>query len=148
MLGNQIQVARTTNSIIKSIRCSTWIPFFIRENMSEHLTLSAAENKLNELNKKIVEIKKKIQLSGNGSNHTKHPSLIYTVPDNLPSQCCKTTLRQSCRVRSCAYTGCAASIALLYKESDRNFFVKSLKSIFFIFLITRRFPKYLRFQFN
>ncbi|KYM93293.1 hypothetical protein ALC53_00230 [Atta colombica] len=31
--------------------------------MSEHLILSATENKLNELNKKIVEIKKKIQLS-------------------------------------------------------------------------------------
>lgn len=42
-----------------------WTPFLIRENMSEHLTLSIAENKLNELNKKIVEIKKKIQLSGN-----------------------------------------------------------------------------------
>ncbi|XP_070520930.1 outer dynein arm-docking complex subunit 3-like [Cardiocondyla obscurior] len=31
--------------------------------MSEHQALSATENKLNELNKKIVEIKKKIQLS-------------------------------------------------------------------------------------
>lgn len=128
---------------------------FIRENMSEHLTLSAAENKLNELNKKIVEIKKKIQLSGNGSNHTKHPSLIYTVPDNLPqAQCCKTTL-QSCRVRSCAYTGCTASIASLYRERVTfyqklqffSFFLFSFLFFYFI-LIIKRFPKHLRFQFN
>ncbi|XP_036150956.1 uncharacterized protein LOC105839820 [Monomorium pharaonis] len=63
MSENQIRVVRTTNDIIRSIQCSTWTPFLIYENMSEHLTPSTAENKLNELNKKIVEIKKKIQLS-------------------------------------------------------------------------------------
>ncbi|XP_070157234.1 outer dynein arm-docking complex subunit 3 [Polyergus mexicanus] len=60
---NQNRVVRTTNNIIRSIQYSTWVSFFIRENMSEFLTLSVAENKLNELNKNIVEIKKKIQLS-------------------------------------------------------------------------------------
>ncbi len=63
------------DGIIKSIRCSMWTPFLIREIMSEHLILSATENKLNELNKKIVEIKKKIQLSGNGSYKTSFANL-------------------------------------------------------------------------
>lgn len=107
---NQIRVVWATNSIIRSIQCFTWAPFLIYENMSEHMSVSATENKLNELNKKIVEIKKKIQLSGNCSNRIKHPFLIYTVPDNPPwIQCCKTALQQSCRVRSYAYIGCATS---------------------------------------
>lgn len=52
--------------------------------MSEPLTLSTAENKLNELNKNIVEIKKKVQLSGNDSNCIKYFSFIYIIPDNNP----------------------------------------------------------------
>lgn len=84
MTGESASSCLDDDGIIRSIQCSTWTPFLIREIMSEHLILSAAENKLNELNKKIVEIKKKIQLSGNGSNCTKHPLLIYIVPDNPP----------------------------------------------------------------
>lgn len=80
---NQCCVVQTTN-IIRSIRYSTWISFFIRENMSEPLTLSTAENKLNELNKNIVEIKKKVQLSGNDSNCIKYFSFIYITSDNNP----------------------------------------------------------------
>ncbi|KYM96935.1 hypothetical protein ALC62_12405 [Cyphomyrmex costatus] len=55
--------SRPDDGIIRSIRCSMWTLFLIREIMSELLVLSTIENKLNELNKKIVEIKKKIQLS-------------------------------------------------------------------------------------
>lgn len=95
---NQSRVVRTTNNIIRSIQYSTWVSFFIRENMSESLTLSIAENKLNELNKNIVEIKKKIQLSGNNSNRTKHFSLIYIALDNPSmSQHCKTATKLQSR---------------------------------------------------
>jgi len=50
--------------------------------MSEPLVPSGTENKLNELNKKIVEIKKKIQLSGNTAEIAQNIlHLIYTVLD-------------------------------------------------------------------
>jgi len=61
--------------------------------MSEPLTLSTAENKLNELNKNIVEIKKKVQLSGNDSNCIKYFSFIYIISD-------KSTNRHYTRLQS------------------------------------------------
>jgi predicted ribosome quality control (RQC) complex YloA/Tae2 family protein len=55
--------------------------------MSEPLLPSSTENKLNELNKKIVEIKKKIQLSGNTAQIAQNIlHLIYTVLDKLDSE--------------------------------------------------------------
>jgi len=55
--------------------------------MSEPLVPSSTENKLNELNKKIVEIKKKIQLSGNAAQIAQNIlHLIYTVLDKPDSE--------------------------------------------------------------
>lgn len=132
MPKKQIRVVQTTNGIIRSIRCCTWTSFPIRENMSERLTESIAENKLNELNKKIVEIKKKIQLSGNGSNRTKHPSLIYTVSDNPPQVSMLLN----------AVTKLQSQILFLYRmynffvllHNDKSF-AKCFKSILLIFSI-------------
>lgn len=137
VLDAKESVVRTTYSIIKSIRCSTWTPFLIRENMSEHLTLSVAENKLNELNKKIIEIKKKIQLSGNGSNCTKQPSLIYTVPDN-PAQINATKLLYN-KVAESDFTFIQGVLFLpLHFAIIEILMTECLKLIPFIFPIIKR----------
>lgn len=104
----RLESSRRRPALLGRYGRSTWTPLHISENMSE--PLSVTENKLNELNKKIVEIKKKIQLSGNGSNCTKHPSLIYTVLNevytrvNAAVHCAVTELRTQILYK--AYTRC------------------------------------------
>lgn len=96
--------------------------------MSEPLTLSVAENKLNELNKNIVEIKKKIQLSGNNS---KHSSLIYIAPDDDYTSPVNTARpQQNYRVKSYTYTGYLSPTFTVLFVNDKYVLANS-KLIFF-----------------